>query len=53
MWLGFRFDTLAMTVTLPPEKLTEIMDLVGCWLHKVTGNIQDLRSLLRKVLFVA
>ena len=29
VWLWFRFDTLAMTVTLPPDKLTEIMDLAG------------------------
>ena len=29
VWLGFRFDMVAMTVTLPPEKLAEIMDLVS------------------------
>ena len=52
VWLGFRFDSLAMTVTLSPEKLREIMDLVGSWLHKVMANIQNLRSLLGKLLFV-
>ena len=35
------------------EKMKEIMDLVGSWLHKATANIQDLGSLLGKLLFVA
>ena len=42
-----------MTITLAPEKLAEIMDLVGSWLHKVTANIQELRSLLGKLLYMA
>ena len=42
-----------MTITLPPEKLAEIMILMIFWLHKVTANIQDLRSLLGKLLYVA
>ena len=42
-----------MTVTLPPDKLSEIMCLVDCWGHKSTANIYDLRSLLGKLLFVA
>ena len=53
VWLGFHFDTLAMTVTLPPDKLREIMDLVATWYNKPTANIHDLRSLLGKPLFVA
>ena len=53
MWLGFRFDTVAMTVTLPPEKLTEIMNLVSSWLLKFTATLQDLRSLLGKLLYMA
>ena len=46
VWLGFQFDTQAMTVTLPPDKLSEIMGLVGCWGHKSAANVHDLRSLL-------
>ena len=53
VWLWFRFDTVAMTVTLPSEKLAEIMDLLSSWLHKVTANIQDIISLLGKLLYVA
>ena len=53
VWLEFHFDTLAMTVTLPLDKLREIMDLVATWYNKPTANIHDLRSLLGKLLFVA
>ena len=28
VWLGFRFNTVAMTVILPPEKLAKIIDLI-------------------------
>ena len=53
VWLGFQFDTLAMTVTLPPDKLQEIMDLVDAWFHKTMANIHDLMSLLGKLFFLA
>ena len=33
--------------------MSKFMDLVGMWLHGTTANIQDLRSLLGKPLFVA
>ena len=53
VWLGFRFDSVEMTITLPPEKLVEIMELVHTWLHKVMATIQELRSSLGKLLYVA
>ena len=31
VWLGLVFDTVAMTVTLPPKKLKEVLDLVTSW----------------------
>ena len=52
-WLGFVFNTLDMTVTLPPAKLAEIMDLTQQWAVKCTANIRELRSLLGKLLHVA
>ena len=42
-----------MTVTLPPQKLAEIMDIVSSWLLKITSTLQNLRSLLGKLLYVA
>ena len=31
VWMGLRFDSLAMTVILKPEKLEGAMTLVGNW----------------------
>ena len=42
VWLVFRFGTVTMTVTLPPEKLAEIIDLMSSLLHKVKANLQVL-----------
>ena len=53
VWLGFRFDTVAMTVTLLLEKLAEIIDLISSWLQKLTTTLKDLRSLLGKLVYVA
>ena len=53
VWLGFKFDSTDMTVTLPSDKLAKILDLVQSWLNKVTAYIHDLRSLLGKLLYIA
>ena len=42
-----------MTVTLPPEKLAEIIDLISSWLLKLMTTIKDLRSLMGKLLYVS
>ena len=34
VWLGLLFDNVAMTVTLPPEKVKELLDLVTIWTTK-------------------
>ena len=52
-WLGFKFDTVQMTITLPPEKLIEIMELIHNWTHRVMATIQELWSLMGKLLHVA
>ena len=53
VWLGLQFDTLAMTVSLPQEKLTEIQLLVHHWSSKSTASLQDLHTLLGKLLYVS
>ena len=53
VWLGLRFDSVAMTFTLPTEKLKDMMRLVQNWSHKVSANIHDLRAILRKLLYTA
>ena len=52
-WLGFFFDTINMTVTLPPAKLAKIFSLTRQWALKTTANIRELRSRLGKLLHVA
>ena len=53
VWLGVRSNTVDMTVTLPPEKLEEIMCLIQNWLHKETANIQELCTILGKLFYIA
>ena len=53
VWLGLKFNTFTMTVTLPPVTLNEIMSLVHMWLGKEIASIQDLRSLLGKRIYMA
>ena len=52
-WLGLKFNSIHMTVTLQPDKLDEVMGLVHNWLHKEVPNIHDLRTIMGKVLYVA
>ena len=42
-----------MTVSLTPEKLTKVRDLVSTWSAKHSITLLDLRSLLGKLLYVA
>ena len=34
VWLGLLFDSMDMTVTLPPNKLTEVLDLISSWVSR-------------------
>ena len=48
-WLGFTFDTLAMEVTLPPDKLAEILAISTQWLTKTRASRRDLQMLAGKL----
>ena len=37
-WLGLRFDTVEMTVTIPPEKLQDTVRLVEDWVGRQAGR---------------
>ena len=52
-WLGLRFDSWNMTVSLTPEKHTEVQDLVSTWSARCVATLLELRSLLGKLLDVA
>ena len=50
VWLGLQFDTVAMTVSLPPDKLSEIELLVHTWSLKPKATLPDLHTFLGKSL---
>ena len=52
VWLGLRFDTISMTVALPPGKLEEVVTLVGNWSHRTIASIHDLWALMGKLFYV-
>ena len=53
VWLDLQFDTVAMTVSLPQDKLAEIQLLVHHWSSKPTATLQDLYTLLGKLLYIS
>ena len=53
VWLGLLFDSLAMTITLPPNKLQEVLDLVSSWVSRQSATLRELQFLLGKLLYMA
>ena len=53
VWLGIHFDTIAMSMTIPQEKLDEIMACLGEWQGKLRATRKELQSLLGLLNFVA
>jgi hypothetical protein len=49
--LGIQFDIEANTISIPPHKLQEIMDVLLAWRFKLEANLRELQSLLGKLLF--
>ena len=52
-YLGVQFDSVAMTMSVPPEKLTEIKAEIQLWLRKTTISKKELQSLLGKLFWIA
>ena len=50
--LGVLIDTVKGTVSIPPEKLRQISDMVKEWLNKRTCTKRQLQSLLGSLLYV-
>ena len=53
MWLGFEFNNVVMTVTIPPNKLTDVMALVWQCSSKKLASIRELRTLVGKLVHIA
>ena len=52
-YLGVQFDSVKMTMSVPPEKLTEIKAEIVKWTRRTTINKKELQSLLGKLFWVA
>ena len=53
VWLGIEFDSLAMSMTIPKEKMGEIMQYLGEWGGKLRATRKEIQSLLGLLNFVA
>ena len=52
-YLGVMFDTVAMTMSIPPEKIQEIRSEVSLWVKKTTATRKNLQKLLGKLFWVS
>ena len=48
-WLGFILDIVAMSITLPKDKLNEVIDDCKQWAHKKTASRKQIQSLAGKL----
>ena len=53
IWLGILFDTVNMTMTIPPAKLEEVMQTVREWEGRTRATRHDMQCLLGLLQFVA
>ena len=52
-YLGVQFNTVTMTMSVPPEKLAEIKEDIEQWYKKTTASKRPLQSLLGKLFWVS
>ena len=53
IWLGIRFDSLAMSMEIPRDKMEEIMVSLEAWSGKIRATRKEIQSLLGLLNFVA
>ena len=46
VWLGLMFNTRDMSITIPEDKLVDIIRIVAAWKCKCEANIHELHTLL-------
>ena len=49
VWIGVKFDTLKMTMEIPPEKRAEVLQEVTVWLQEKRISLRQLQKLLGKI----
>lgn len=52
-WLGFRFDTQDLSVTIPEKKLEEVLLETERWVEKRTADRRELQSLAGKLAHIS
>lgn len=52
-WLGFEIDTLALTVTIPKKKLSEVLEEATEWETKAYAGRRELQSLAGKLAHIS
>ena len=52
-YLGVQFDSVAMTMSVPPAKLTEIKAEIRIWVRRTTICKKELQSLLGKLFWIS
>ena len=50
---GVWFDTEELTLSVTPERIQDMLDIVHTWLQKHTATLQELQSLVGKMSFVS
>ena len=53
VFLGVKFDSEAMEMSVPPEKIAEIKAEITKWIRKTTISKKELQSLLGKLMWVS
>ena len=53
VWLGLLYDSISMTISIPEEKMQEIMALLDLWEGKSRATLKELQSLIGTLQFVA
>ena len=52
-YLGIQFDTIAMSMSIPPEKVAEVRAEIASWVKKTTASKKSLQQLLGKLFWVS
>jgi hypothetical protein len=52
VWLGLLFDTINMTISIPKDKIVEVLDLLQAWRVKTSATRKQLQSILGKLFHV-
>ena len=53
VWLGILFNTIDMTMSIPKEKLTDIMADLELWKNKTHASRREMQSIIGSLQFVA